>query len=191
MRSPRGSRGGARNNDAARASGLLILAVVIGLVILNVGGHPKVSGTPAVVRTTSSPPAGGHSTSPTPTSTTLPAARPPSQVKLLVANATSVSGAAGRLDSSLKAAGYNTLAPTNASSAASSSTVYYIAGYKAEAAALAVTLGLGASAVLAMPSTPPVASLGGADLVVVVGPDLANRSSGSATGSGTTTTSHP
>ncbi|MGH9301184.1 MAG: LytR C-terminal domain-containing protein [Acidimicrobiales bacterium] len=152
------------------------MAVVIGLIVLNVSGRPTVvSGTTTATHVTTPPPATHTSVPPTTPRTTVPQARPPSQVKLLVANGTNTAGAAGRVSTSLKSAGYNTLAPANSSAPATSSVVYYITGFHAEAASLAATLGLGNSAVVAMPAPPPVASLGAADLLVVVGPDLANR----------------
>jgi hypothetical protein len=171
-------RGGGTN--AFRAVLLVAAAVVVGAVVLhslNSGSTSKASGQAA-------PPASAQSATTTTvhqsaatTSTTTPL-RPPSQVTTLVANGTSTSGAAARVQALLQKAGYDVLSPTNARSPASASNVYYAASFPREATAVAELLGLAPSSVLGMPATPVVANLRGADVVVVVGPDLANQSSG-------------
>jgi hypothetical protein len=51
--------------------------------------------------------------------------------------------------------------------------VYYNPGFEREARVVAQLLGLPDSAVQPMPTPPPVSDTRGADIVVVVGPDLA------------------
>ncbi|MHB8295168.1 MAG: LytR C-terminal domain-containing protein [Acidimicrobiales bacterium] len=109
---------------------------------------------------------------------------PPSRVKVLVANGTSVAGAAGRVSTSLHQAGFATLSPTNTSSSVQASAVYFMPGYDVEAATLAKVIGLGPSTVAPLPSPLPVSTTQGADVVVTVGPGLASRA-----GSPPTTTS--
>jgi hypothetical protein len=118
-----------------------------------------------------------HHNAAVPASTTTTAAPtvPPAQVKALVANGTQVSGLAGRVASKLQSGGYDVLSPVNATQQVSSSAVYYSSGSSAGAAEVASALGLSSAAVHPLPSSPPVSSLDGAAVVVVAGPDLANR----------------
>jgi hypothetical protein len=51
--------------------------------------------------------------------------------------------------------------------------VYYTEGFQAEAQAVAASLGAPAEAVQPMPTPPPVADIQGAQVLVVLGPDIA------------------
>ncbi|MHB1446492.1 MAG: LytR C-terminal domain-containing protein, partial [Acidimicrobiales bacterium] len=93
-------------------------------------------------------------------------------VRVVGANGTSTSGAAGKLASKLRAGGYDTLAPTNTTSPANASAVYYAPGYQGDADAVASASGLTSSAVQPVSSSVPVA-VGSADVVVIIGPDIA------------------
>lgn len=115
--------------------------------------------------------------------TTTAALRAPRDVRVLSANGTDVRGAAGRIKDRLMAAGYNTLAATDTKSNVTESSVYFAAGYDREAATVAETLGLAPTTVKPMPTPVPVADLKAANVLVVVGPNLAQASS-----SGSTTT---
>ena len=112
----------------------------------------------------------------------------PKDVKVLVANGTTTAGAASRVVQPLTAAGYNVLAPTDATKAAKtatrSSVVYFTPGYDLDARFIATRLTLQPTAVQTLPATPPVANTQGANVIVVVGPDLAGS------GSTTATTAH-
>ncbi len=120
------------------------------------------------------------------TTTTAAPAHPAQQVITLVANGTSTSGAGERFATALKVRGYDTLAPVNATNSNESTThVYYIAGYQPDAQVIAEALGLTPSATSAMPSSPPVSSIKSAQVLVVIGADLASQ----ATTSSSTTTS--
>ncbi|HZT65859.1 MAG TPA: LytR C-terminal domain-containing protein [Acidimicrobiales bacterium] len=155
---------------------LVLVAVAIGAAVLaNLpqGASSRVAAGSAP--TTTSTTAGASSTT---TSTTL-ATHQPSQVKVLVANGTSTSGLGGKLASKLTNAGYDVLSPTNTSSSASASAVYYASGYQGDAAAVAQASGLTAGALQAMTSSVPVSDTKGAQVVVIIGPDLTSSLSSS------------
>ena len=94
----------------------------------------------------------------------------PSEVRVLVANGTSLCGAAGRLATSLSAQGFNVLPPTNADNPADASAMYYVEGYGADGAVLASLLQVDSSRVLPMPSSPPTAP-GDAHVLLHIGAD--------------------
>src|SRR5436309_10784032 len=167
-----GSFGRSATGAAARGGVLLVIAVVLGIVLLHSG-----SGDPY----TRSLRATGSVRTPVPSlpvaTTVTVALRAPAEVKVLPANGTGASGAAGRTGDKLKAAGYNVLAATNtAKQPLSSSAVYFKPGLEREARVVATLLALPDSTVQAMPTPPPVPDPKDADVVVVVGPDLAGKS---------------
>jgi hypothetical protein len=123
----------------------------------------------------------GHGTTTTTTTT------PPSKVPVVVANGSNVSGAAGSISTELQAAGWQILPAENATSNVSASVVYYVAGLQPSAAAIARFLGVPSSEVQPLTSAAPVGAVGTAQVVVVVGPDVASKI-GQTT---TTTTTHP
>ena len=185
-----GSLGRSAGGAALRGAVLLAIAVILGIVLLqsaddNDAFDPVTAGNGddgeevAVDTTLASEP----------TTTTLPV-RPAAEVKVLAANGTGVRGLAGRYKDQLRAAGYNALAPTDASKKPqSTSTVFFAAGYEGDARAVARLLQI--TTVTAMPNPPPVASLQSANVVVVIGEDKAPASSTSTTlkrGSAATTT---
>jgi hypothetical protein len=189
-----GSFGRSAGTQTLRGAALLGVALVIGIVLLRTA--PSESTTtvhsPSTTRTTARPAISGLTT-PAPTTTAAP--RSPSQVSVLVANGTNVNGAAGRIKSQLLQDGYNTVGTSNATtSSATTTAVYFVPGYQAEAALLAGALGLQPSAAQAMPSPSPVTDTKGANIVVVVGSDLASQISSSsgppATTSPPATTAH-
>lgn len=167
-----------RSTGLALGRGLVLLAVavVVGIVLLNSVPTP----TPKVPASTppsptSTVPAKHHGTTtttvPPATSTTLA----PSKVAVLVANGTSVAKGATNLSNALKPLGYKLLAPVDTTSAATGSAVYFAPGYDQAAASLAQLMKLSPSSVQPLPSSLPVASVSGADVVVVEGPTLAQR----------------
>ncbi len=101
---------------------------------------------------------------------------PAEEVAVLVANDTTVGGLAGTVTNQLTAVAYATLTPTNTSTqgadATAPSVVYFQPGYRPDAIAVAAILGLPETSIAEMPETPPVADLGRANLLVVVGADL-------------------
>jgi hypothetical protein len=187
-----GSFGRSAGLQAGRAAVLIGVALLIGILLLHrTPGSGGGSGAIAIGDTTlpSSPgtsaPSPGSTTgtsarSTTPTSATAQL-RAPQDIKVLVANGTTVAGLAGKISNQIHAKGYNTLASTNSTQKPASTMVYFQPSYSADAAALAAALKLPPSAVLAMPSPPPVSVLNGANILVVVGPDLASASTTSST----------
>ena len=94
----------------------------------------------------------------------------PSEVRVLVANGTSLCGAAGRIATSLSAQGFNVQPPTNANNPADASAVYYVEGYGADGGVVASLLQVNSSRVLPMPSSPPTAP-GDAHVLLHIGAD--------------------
>lgn len=172
---------------------LVALAFLIGLALLNrvdskEPGDQVETGSSDTTSTT----AVGGPVEPEVTTTTA-APRAPREVRVLTANGTDVKGAGGRIKDRLMAAGYNTLAATDTKAKATESAVYFAVGYEREAAKVAEALGLAPTTVKAVPAPPPVADLKAANVLVVVGPDLASAgatttTARSGTASTTTTT---
>ena len=91
---------------------------------------------------------------------------------MFVANGAGIQGAAGKAADTLKAAGYVAVAG-NSPNRVQTTTVYYTEGFQAEAQAVAASLGAPPEAVQPMPTPPPVADIQGAQVLVVLGPDVA------------------
>jgi hypothetical protein len=94
-------------------------------------------------------------------------------VIVVVANGSGITGLAARTGELLTTAGYQVLAPTDATSSATTSSVYFVTGSEPAATEVAAALGLGATAVKPLPDPAPVASVGTAQVVVVLGADFA------------------
>lgn len=172
----RGGNGAGGGNGAAKAVVLAVVGVVLGVLLLQAGqGHPSGSATsPPTSSTTTTVPVKG-------TTTTTTAAAPSQAVKVLVANASNTDGVAAYYTSKLSGAGWGTLTPTTATTEVTTSAVYYASGQQAAATAIAKTLGLDASVVQALGTQTPVQDTTGADVVVVVGNDLAAQMAPSTT----------
>jgi len=156
-----------------------MVAVGVGAAVLAYlprSGATEAATTASTTTTTSAralaptPPRGSSST------TTSLAVHSPGSVIVLVANGTTTKGLAGKLGSKLTASGYDVLSPTNSTSPASASAIYYQTGYQGDAEAIATAAGISSSATqqIGPSSSPPVASVGKAVVVVVVGPDIAS-----------------
>ncbi len=187
-----------RGSAAQRAVAMLLCWFVLGVVLLNAlspspsgrRGLPPVVGKRSVTLSHVSPRGAtgsktnkaGHGVR-----AVAPASASPGSIRVLVANGTTVSGAATRFTGALRTAGYHVLAPVNSTVPAMSSVVYYESGDRADALAVAQFLGAGSGSVQPLSKSPPVSKVGSAMVVVVIGPDLANQAvpSGSAsTGTG-------
>jgi hypothetical protein len=156
---------------AAILLGLFVLAVVLLLGQIHTPG-PATSGASAATATTV--PHTTTTTAPRVTTTTTTAPRKAkSNVPVLVANASGKPGAAAAITNELQVAGWTVQAPINATANVATSSVYYVAGQKAAAAAVAVTLHLPPAAVLPYTTAAPVSTIGTAEVLVVVAPDLA------------------
>ncbi len=205
--------GGSPRDQVNLGRGLLLVAVavVLGVLLLAVGSRP-----PAVTAGSTAPPLPLGSTTTTvpasttsaPTTTTAPATTttthhssghagghatstttstvPHSSVAVLVANGTTVNNAAANYSQALSAQGWNTLPPVDTTSTVAASAVYYAQGQQAAAQEVAQTLGLTASAVKPLTTSVPVSSTTGADVVVVIGPDLANKTPSTSASNGST-----
>jgi hypothetical protein len=180
---PDGSFARSAGGAGARGLALLALALLIGVVLLNAtDADPpgtNVSASGAGSHAASSDDEGGDgsssassTTTAAPTTTTLPA-HAPKDVKVIVANASAVKGAASGGRTALLAAQYNVLAPTNAAAVPDSS-VYFTPGYDRDAAAVATALGLAPPTVKPMPAPAPFDTKG-ANVAVVLGADAAPR----------------
>jgi hypothetical protein len=181
--------GGPEEHIVGGASGrgflLLAVAVVLGIVVLQ--ATDQNTGGSNTTKTTS--PAATSTTQPS-SATTTHALRPPAEVKVLPANGTAVSGLGARVGTTLKQAGYtNTLSATDANSKnVQTSVVEFSPDFDQEAVAVAAVLGLPQSAVRAATSPSPVSDTRGANVVVIIGQDLAKSSPTTAGGAATTTT---
>ena len=185
MRRPGGDYGRSSSGLAAgRAAALLAAAVVLGIVLLNAADDSP--STAVSTGTDDTVPDEVTTSTPLPTTTivTLPP-RAPADVKIIAANGTDVKGVAKRATDQLKAAGYNVLSPTDASAKAQSSSVFYAADFQREADVVATGLGLPSTAVQPLPTPPPLADARGANLVLVVGPELAAQLASTASSSTT------
>lgn len=166
--------------SVARGAILVVIALVIGVLLLrdDDSSATQVSvgtDTPASVDDGDGDGAGdgGDVSDTSSTTPTTEAARPPAEVKVLVANGSSVNGAAGTQTDELEALGYVTATPTNAAERVPATIVYYTAGFEPEARQLAGALGLADTAVAKLPAVAPVDDLQLSNLLVVLGPDLA------------------
>lgn len=166
-RSAGGSSGGS-GFSAARGAALIAVAVILGVVLLNAiddgNSGPVGDGGSTSSSTTTTTTTVGQDGSST-TTTTKPAAVPPAQVSVLVLNGSGRAGVAGTLTNALKAKGYKTLVPNNASSVRAGTVVYAKTGKTAVCTTLAASIPN--SKVQAMPTPPPAVS--DADCIVVVG----------------------
>jgi hypothetical protein len=181
-------RAGGNSPIAANGRGILLLLVafVIGVAILRSTDPGGSSSGAAAGSETTTTKAGRSSTTELPVTTTLPA-RPAAEVKVLPVNGSGIAGIGGKAGDQLRAAGYaNTLAAVNSTSdsPASSSTIEFAAGAEADALAIAKLLGVQPSAVKPL-DAPPVEDTRGAEVVVLIGGDIAAALNASAA---TTTT---
>jgi hypothetical protein len=160
---PRGSGSPRAPGASSGARGAIVvgLAVILGIVGLQILDDSGPSTSVATVTTTAGP---GTSSS----SSTTAAVRPVNQVRVKVYNASSVQGVAQTLTDSLRAKGYNMQTPTNLNSRRAGTVVECVKGFEREGALLAVYgVGNGAKP-QAYPSQPP-AGASDADCLVIIG----------------------
>jgi hypothetical protein len=169
-----------------RAAMVLIVFIIATAVSLHYV-HPATPSSSAATTATTRATTGTTTPAGQPTSTTT-TTTPPSKVPVVVANGSNVSGAAGSISTQLQAAGWQILPAENATSNVSASVVYYVAGLQPSAAAIAKLLGVPTSGVQPLTSAAPVGAVGTAQVVVVVGPDVASKIGQPTT---TTTTTRP
>ncbi len=186
---PKSGFGRSMFSSVARGAGLVGLAVIIGVVLLQVvddgtsgsvtnGGSATTTTVASGVTTTTKPgttttkpgttttakPATSSSTGPT---TTTAAPRAPAQVRVLVQNGSGVAGAAGAATTQLRTAGYQTDPAADADQRRVGTVAYYKAGYQADANAVLAVLNRG-GAVEPIGNPPPTGSAN-ANVVVILG----------------------
>jgi hypothetical protein len=166
-----------RSSTAAIASRgviVVVVAFVLGLLVLAKGfDDNSVSAGGGATATTTTVPAPTTTTAAQTTTTEVNKA----SFTVLVANGSGISGAAGRKTEELKGQGF-TMAPAgNAKAQVATTAVYYIAGYEAAGAAVAQVLQVQPQA---MPNPPPT-ELGQAQVLVVLGKDIASDAPGQVT----------
>lgn len=162
---------------------MIVAAVVLGVLILQSGGHsPVIALAPPTV-----PPNGATTTTvphnATSTSTTVSHAG----VKVLVANASTTPLVAAGYSTALQRAGWTLLPPVTARALNAKSSIYYAANKRSEADAVAAALGVPTASVLPVSPATPVSNTAGADVVVVIGSDLAAKTPPSTVPPATTT----
>lgn len=138
------SREGGRVNSAVRGAGLIGLAVILGIVLLQViDKGPSGGGTPASSKSGTTTTTQGSTSSSQPGTTAAGAARPRGEVRVLVYNAGATSGAAGDFTNKLRVLGYQLMPPSN-TTARTGTVVACKQGYEKEAAQLQADVGAGA-----------------------------------------------
>lgn len=184
-RARRGSRGPERGSDsgefargasfaAAKGAGLVGLAVIVGIVLLQVvddgtSGPVVSAGDGDAAATTTTTPSEA-----TTTTTTVPTpARPPEEVRVLVLNSGGPSGSAGNMSTALQDIGYvNQPVPASNDDAPDrvGNAVMCRDGFESEAEALANVAGQGEEPAEVVPfRDPPPPESDQADCVVLVG----------------------
>jgi len=143
---------------AARGTGLVALAVAIGIVLLQYSDDPAPDR-----RAAGRAPAADSPLAVPSTTTTTAGARPPAEVRVLVLNASGRKGVAGEMAGRLGVVGYKTLEPGN-TAVRPETTVGCRPGFEREAAAL-----VSATGVPAKTADPGALLPADADCVVVIG----------------------
>lgn len=146
---------------AARGTGLIALAVAIGIVLLQYSDDTGSEQLSAGREPAEEAPLAASSS----TTTTTAGPRPPAEVRVLALNAARVSGVAGAMTERLQVAGYATLPPGNATERPRS-LVGCREGFEQEAEVLVAATGLPAETGDPGDLLPP-----DADCVVVIGTD--------------------
>jgi hypothetical protein len=161
---------------AAAGRGLLLIAgaVLIGFVLLSQGfgddpvSSNRASGTEADVSADSTPSSTIADENGQPT-------LDPSQVTVVVANATSTQGLAGQYSETLAGAGYITSEPATASAPSDTTGVYFLndfQSYENEAKGVASALGLPNSVVQPLPAEIALETTGAELVIVIIGADI-------------------
>lgn len=174
----------------ARGAALVVAAVVLGLLLLRNGLD-----TSEVVTSSRGNDSGSDAPTdgdePEETTTTTAPVKAPSEVTVVVLNGTSVGGAAGKYSTALGTAGYVMLDPTDATTKVPVTQVFFAPGFEREAAAVALAAGAPATVTPAPLPTPPPGEIGEANVVLVVGTDIANLTPTTAAPATTASTAAP
>ena len=185
-------------NIAGKGVLLIIAVVTVGIIVLNQGFDKDNSATPTPVPSTQEPQdteeqnqeieeetttpseaaseenSGGEGNEGSqPTSTSV--LHPPAEVRVLVANGTDVTGAAGAtLDTLVANAGYNGVGAVNdlGEEVLLETFIYYAQGYDLDAQNVRLIINADSSNVLPLPEALPIDDLSDANVLVHVGADL-------------------
>ncbi len=165
-----------------KAAAIIVVALALGFVVLNDKGSGGFSAAAAARAAaaranhfTETTRAASHST----TSTTAAAERQPAQIKVIAINATGKAGTAGKATTRLRDAGYNALAPGNATASVTAthpaSVIYVVTpGYEREAKTIASLFSLPDSAVRPLPNPSPSTDIrSDTNIAVLVGTGIA------------------
>lgn len=169
------------NTSVSRGAILIIAAVIVGAIVLGKGFD---DGTGQVVAADSAE-SGESEAEPeatpaddvaaTPDTDDPPLTQParnPADVRVLVANASQVNGAAGLATDKLIARNYATLTPTNANESLTATVIYYEETYEADAQLVASILSARPDQIEPMPATDPGGvDRRGANILVMLGAD--------------------
>ena len=154
------------------------IAVLLGFLILRDINRDRDGGVatgPVETQPTSTDEVPSDSTDVVVSTTTLPR----TGYKVLVANASGVSGSAGQMSTALQAQGFIVQQPaTNAAETVGKQTVtvvYYVPGFESGAAAVSQVLGGVATQPVATPAPVETGDLGEATVLVMLGTDLAGK----------------
>ncbi|HVT78155.1 MAG TPA: LytR C-terminal domain-containing protein [Acidimicrobiales bacterium] len=169
------------NVHVGKAAAIIVVALALGFVVLNdkgSGGFSAAAAARAAARAnhfTETTQAPSRST----TSTTAAAERQPAQIKVIAINATGKAGTAGKATTRLRDAGYNALAPGNATASVTAthpaSVIYVVTpGYEREAKTIASLFSLPDSAVRPLPNPSPSTDIrSDTNIAVLVGTGIA------------------
>ena len=183
-------------NIAGKGVLLIIAVITVGIIVLNQGFDKDTSSssvsvpstqeteeqTQEIEQETTTPPEvlseennGGEVNEGSP-STSTSVLHPPAEVRVLVANGTDVTGAAGAtLDTLVANAGYNGVGAVNDNVEGQvllETMIYYSQGYDLDAQNVRLIINGDSSNVLPLPETLPIDDLSDANVLVHVGADL-------------------
>jgi hypothetical protein len=169
-----------RSSGSAMVRGIVLVLVAVGLGVVLLNAEPYDPDTVDAAGEVTTTTAGGRDDpvlTPLPSDDDVPDddvpdPRDPGEYTILVANGSGVGGAAGRATDQAVSAGFQAATPTDADQRVDASVVYHAEGFAFEAAELAAVFDP-TPEVQPLPDPPPVPDLAGADVVLVVGPDLA------------------
>lgn len=156
---PRGGTGVPQAARGALLVGVVVIAGIVGLQILDDSGTDTGKITTGTDSTTAA------SVDPTATSGTV--TRPPNEVRVKVYNSSGVDDQASVMTNKLKAQNYATQGADTLTPTRTGTTVSCVAGFDSEAAALATAVGQDAT-VEAYPASPPQGA-SEADCIVILG----------------------
>lgn len=154
---------------------LIVTVVIAGILILNLAGdEQKFESTSSPSQTTtatSDTDAAGGTTSTVVTTTVPPPV--PASTTVLITNGSEVRGAARKATDQIQASGFLVATPTDAKAVATSE-IYFLTGFEAMAKQVGTKLGIPTTP-KAMPTPPPVNDLFGSQVLVILGPDVAQK----------------